>query len=79
MIDRYTRWPEATPLTKMTAQAAATAFYSTWVARFGAPKTITTDQGTQFEAELFKRLISLLGCSRTRTSPYHPSSNGMIE
>lgn len=79
MIDRYTRWPEAAPLTEIMTQAVATTFYSTWVARFGAPMTITTDQEVQFKAGLFKRLTSLLGCSRTRTSPYHLSSNGMIE
>ena len=79
IVDRYTRWPEAIPLTEITAQAVATAFYTNWIARYGAPKIVTTDQGTQFEAELFRRLTDLLGCHRTRTSPYHPASNGMVE
>lgn len=79
MIDRYSRWPEAAPLTEISAEAVATAFYETWISRFGAPQIVTTDQGTQFEAELFRRLTDLLGCNRTRTSPYHPASNGMIE
>ncbi|KMQ86114.1 retrovirus-like pol polyprotein [Lasius niger] len=79
MVDRYTRWPEAAPLTEATAEAVAEAFYTTWISRFGAPQIITTDQGTQFESELFRILTHLIGCKRTRTSPYHPASNGMLE
>lgn len=79
MIDRFTRWPEAAPIQDISAQVVAEAFVNTWVARFGAPKTITTDQGTQFESQLFKALTNLLGCVRTRTTTYHPASNGIIE
>lgn len=79
MIDRYSRWPEATPVADITAEIVANAFVASWVSRYGVPAVITTDQGTQFEAELFKTLTNLLGCTRTRTSPYHPSSNGILE
>lgn len=79
MIDRFTRWPEAIPIADITAESVARAFFETWVARFGVPTVITTDQGSQFEAELFKKLTELLGCSRTRSSPYHPQSNGILE
>lgn len=79
MIDRFTRWIEAVPLQDMTAETVAQAFYSGWVARFGAPKRITTDQGRQFESNLFKKLTDFLGSQRIRTTPYHPAANGLIE
>lgn len=79
MLDRYTRWPEAIPLKEISAATVAKGVFDGWVARFGAPTFITTDQGTQFEAELFKQLTNFLGCSKTRTSPYHPASNGILE
>lgn len=79
IIDRFSRWPEAIPLKDMTADTVATAFFNTWVSRYGAPKTITTDQGSQFESELFKALTNMLGSKRIRTSPYHPAANGLIE
>ncbi|KAK2577959.1 hypothetical protein KPH14_012657 [Odynerus spinipes] len=47
--------------------------------RFGAPRIITTDQGSQFEAALFAALVKLVGARRCRTSAYHPESNGIIE
>lgn len=68
MIDRFSRWPEAVPLKNMSAQTVASAFWSTWISRFGCPKTITTDQGTQFESSLFKSLAALTGAKRARTT-----------
>jgi hypothetical protein len=67
-IDRYTRWPEAVPLSDITAEAVAKAFVSVWVARFGCPQQITTDQGSQFEAGLFKTLVTIIGYSLTSTT-----------
>jgi len=58
MIDRFTRWSEATPVQDAAKQVAEAV--NTWVARFSAPNTINTDQGTQFESQLFKALISLV-------------------
>lgn len=79
MIDRGTRWPEAVPIVDMTAETVAKALYENWVCRFGTPLFITTDQGRQFESELFAGLMKLLGVQRLRTTSYHPMSNGLIE
>ena len=78
-IDRYTRWPEAIPMTDATAESCAAAFLSGWIARFGVPVTITTDQGPQFESQLWKVLMHLLGTKRNRTTAYHPQANGLVE
>lgn len=79
IIDRYTRWPEAIPLMDQSAESVAKALLNGWIAKFGVPSRITTDQGRQFEANLFSELSKLLGCERWRTTSYHPQSNGIIE
>ena len=79
LIDRFSRCTEAIPLKDQTAEVVSRAFYDHWISRFGAPRILTTDQGTQFESQLFTALLSLIGCQRIRTTAYHPSANGMIE
>ena len=78
-VDRFTRWPEAFPLTSITAEAVAQAFIHGWISRFGAPSQIVTDRGRQFESGLWKALTTLLGVKQTRTTAYHSQSNGMVE
>ncbi|BHF62342.1 hypothetical protein SprV_0200532400 [Sparganum proliferum] len=78
-VDRFIRWPEAIPLPDIAAPTVVKAFLSRWVAIFGAPSTITTDRGAQFESHLFQSLLSFLGCTRIRTTAYHPAANGMVE
>nr|VZI02723.1 unnamed protein product [Spirometra erinaceieuropaei] len=61
------------------AETIVKAFVSRWVAMFGAPSTVTTDRGAQFESALFQTLLNFLGCTRIRTTAYHPAANGMVE
>ena len=78
-VDRFTRWPEVIPLTDMTAASVAQAFLSGWIARFGVPASLTTDRGSQFESDLWRQLMCLLGSNRIRTTAYHPAANGLVE
>lgn len=79
MVDRATRWPEAFPVQDISAATVAKIFYGNWISRFGCPAKITTDQGRQFESQLFVALTNLLGAERIRTTPYHAQSNGLVE
>ncbi|KYN05201.1 hypothetical protein ALC62_03908 [Cyphomyrmex costatus] len=47
--------------------------------RFGTPLRVTTDQGRQFESQLFRRLSELTGALHLRTTACHPQANGMVE
>jgi len=38
-----------------------------------------TDQGQNFESTLMSEICKLLGIIKTRTTPYHPQSDGLVE
>lgn len=51
-----------------------------FICKFGAPYHIHTDQGrVKFGSELFSEICSLLGIAKSRITPYHSKSDGMIE
>ncbi len=78
-LDRSSRWLEAIPLKSMAAEDCVDVLISAWVARFGVPSIITSDQGRQFTSALWAGLTKLLGIKHVQTTAYHPQSNGMVE
>ncbi|XP_033229699.1 uncharacterized protein LOC117181244 [Belonocnema kinseyi] len=54
-------------------------FYEGWICHCGTPLRLKTDQGRQFESDLFKSLNRLTGTTHLHTTSYHPQANGMVE
>ena len=79
VADYFTKWVEAFALPDQTAETVAKTLVEQVVTRFGTPLEIHTDQGREFEAGLFRRVCRLLGIRKTRTTPFHPQSDGMVE
>jgi Integrase core domain len=79
MIDRTTRWPEIVPVVNATAQECVDIFVNNWVARFGIPAHITTDNGVQFTSAVWAAMCKQLGSNHITTSAYHPQGNGIVE
>ena len=50
-----------------------------FVSHFGVPDILHTNQGRNFESSLLKEVCQLLGIVKTRTTPYHPQSDGLVE
>ena len=63
--------PEATTVAELLVRE--------FICRFGVPLLIHSDQGRNFESELFAEMCRLLDIKKTRTTPYHPESDGMVE
>ena len=49
------------------------------VARYGGFRKLHSDQGTNFGSKVVAEVCQLFGIHKTRTTPYHPRSNGFIE
>lgn len=79
MTDHFTRWSDAIPLPDGKAVTIAKALDERVFAYFGIPEAIHSDQGQQFQSELFLACCELWGCEKTRTSPYRPEGNSIVE
>jgi hypothetical protein len=58
-VDSFTRWPQVIPIPDITADTVARALMTGWISHFGCPQTITTDQGRQFESQMFQSLSKI--------------------
>ena len=79
LVDHFTKWVEAYSLPDQEASTCMRAAYEGFFSRFGYPLQIHTDQGRNFERQLFKELCTIMGVLKTRTTPFHPRSDGITE
>ena len=79
MYDQFSKWLECAAIPDQTAVTTAHQFLLHFVTTFGCPLEIHTDQGKNFESDLFQAFCDRLGIAKTRTTPYNPSSNGAVE
>ena len=50
-----------------------------YICIFGAPKTIVSDNGTEFNNELVDTMLKNIGVEHRVTSSYNPRANGLTE
>lgn len=78
-MDYFTKWPEAYGIPNQDAETVADALVEGMFSRFGAAESIHSDQGRNFESRVFAALCERLGMDKTRTTPLHPQSDGLVE
>ena len=79
IIDNFSRYASLIPLQRATAGEVARALYERWITVFGAPDVIHSDRGTEFENKVIYELCALFGIRKSKSSPYYPQGNGIIE
>jgi len=79
VMDHFTRYSEFIPLPDQTAETVARALVHRIITKFGVPKSIVTDQGTNFTSGLITQMCKLLHVRKVRTTGFHPQSNGRVE
>ena len=79
ITDYFTWYTKAVVTPNQSAKVMMTAFWIEFVANFGFPKKLLTNQGCNFESQLIKELCKLVQINRVWTTPYHPETNGQCE
>lgn len=73
--DMASRWIELFAMKKATADTCATIILEEIILRYGCPRRIISDNGTQFISSTMQILTYCLGIKQTLTPVYHPESN----
>ena len=73
-----TRFPETVPLRNIKTKSIVKALikFFTFV---GLPKSVQSDQGSNFMSGIFQQVMHELGIKQYRSSAYHPESQGALE
>ncbi|GFV58650.1 uncharacterized protein K02A2.6 [Trichonephila clavipes] len=78
IVDAHSKWlevyPMKVPTTKKTIECLRDSF-----ARFGLPRVLVSDNGSQFTSYEFQRFMHKNGVRHKTSAPFKPSSNGQAE
>jgi hypothetical protein len=70
ITDYFTKWVEVIPMKSMTSMDVINFVKEHVIHRFGIPQTITTDGGSVFISEEFRKFTANMGIKLIRSSPY---------
>ena len=76
--DYFTKWVDARPLPDQTA-IRITAELVKLFCTYGVPEIVHSDQGRNFESSIVQSTLEAFGVKKSRTTPYHPQGDGMVE
>jgi transposase InsO family protein len=79
ITDNFTKWVEAIPMKSVTSKDVINFIKQHVIHRFGIPQTITTDGGSVFISEEFRKFTANVGIKLIRSSPYYAQANGQAE
>ncbi len=79
VVDRFSRWVEAFPVGKQSAEAVAQALSKEIILRFGVPSILHCDNGPGFVANVVKKMCEKLHITIKYGSVYHSQSQGRVE
>ncbi|XP_028072301.1 uncharacterized protein LOC114274538 [Camellia sinensis] len=77
--DYFTKWVEAEPLATIKEQDVKKFVWQNVITRFGIPRALVSDNGTQFDGKLFRGFCEELKIEFYNSTPAYPQSNGQAE
>ena len=77
-ICNLTGYLKTTPIPDKKTATVAIHLFPDIMLKFGFPKILHSDNGTEFKSKLIEHLAQQLGIKKTYICPCHPQSNGKI-
>jgi hypothetical protein len=78
-VEYFSKWIKAKALETITSTSIQKFFWQNIIFRFGVPRSITVDNGTQFDSKAFRISSNQVGTNMHFSSVRHLESNGLVE
>ena len=75
-VDYVSKWVKTIACPRNDANTVVGFIQRNILSRFGAPRTVISDEGSHFENKLFAKLLSRYEVRHVMRLTYHPQSNG---
>jgi len=75
----FSRWSEAFPVRNHTVPTVAKVLVEQVFCRFGVPKRVLTDIGSEFQSQLFQEMCKKFEIDKVRTTAYQHGTNGQVK
>ena len=76
-VDYVSKWVEVSTCPRNDTSTVVGFIQRNILSRFGAPRTIISDEGSHFANKIFEKLMSRYGIRHVMGLAYHPQSNGI--
>ena len=77
--DCLTKYSDAIPLKTIDSVTIAVALAENVICRFGCPRIIHTDQGSNFLSQIMKNFCRIFNIKQIKSTAFHPQSLGALE
>ena len=77
--DYLKKWAETKAVKVATEEKVVEFLRENVFYKFGYPRELVTDQGTQFTSHMIENLLSQHKIKKMKSTPYHPQANGKVE
>ena len=78
LVEAHSKWPEVVEMQSTTAEKTIQVMREMF-ATYGLPEQVVSDNGSQFTSQEFAEFMKRNGIKHIKSTPYHPSTNGLAE
>ena len=79
LVDHFSKYPVLVPMKSIDSESIAEAVFTKWISIFGPPNSLHSDRGSNLNSELVMKLCKEFNIQKTKTTPYYPQGDGIVE
>ena len=79
VTDNFSKLSTAIPVPNTRASTLVSSLWAHWFGHYGIPKWLQSDQGSNVDGTVMRKLCEDLAIKKLRSSTYHPAGNGSAE